>query len=109
MLTNLPHRVTVQSVTLTEFKGGAYTTSWTTISTEWANVQYNAGASKETYDTEKKQQISVFDVIMRQDVTLTNENRLLYNGDILIVEDQGDPTNRTRMKKIRCRLENVSS
>lgn len=107
LLTRLPHRVTVQSVTLTEFKGGAYTTSWTTVSSEWANVQYDSGASKETYDTEKKQQMTVAKVTMRQDVTLTNKNRLLFNSDILVIEDAGDPTNRSRMKTIRCRVENT--
>jgi hypothetical protein len=70
-------------------------------------VQYDAGASEETYDNEKKQQMSIYNVIMRQDVTLTNKNRLLYNGNILVVEDEGDPTNRDRMKKIKCRLENT--
>jgi len=107
MLTRLPHRVGVQSVTEVEFQGGTSTESWVTATTEWANVQYNSGASKETYDTEKKQQMSIYDVTMRQDVTVTNKNRLLYNGDILVVEDEGDPTNRSRMKVIRCRLENT--
>jgi|MudIll2142460700_1097286.scaffolds.fasta_scaffold04219_2 head-tail adaptor len=105
--TRLPHRVVIQSETRTLFQGGAYTTSWSTASTEWANVQYDAGASEETYDNEKKQQMSIYNVIMRQDVTLTNKNRLLYNGNILVVEDEGDPTNRDRMKKIKCRLENT--
>jgi head-tail adaptor len=105
--TRLVHRVVIQSESRVGFEGGAYTTSWVTASTEWANVQYDAGASKETYDQEKKQQMSIFNVIMRQDVTLTNKNRLLYNGDILVVEDEGDPTNRGRMKTIKCRLENT--
>lgn len=107
MFSRLPHRVVIQSETRESFEGGAYTTSWATSSTEWANVQYDASASKETYDQEKKQQMTMFKVIMRQDVTLTNKNRLLYNGDILVVEDEGDPTNRGRMKTIKCRLENT--
>lgn len=107
MMSRLPHRIVIQTQNDVEFQGGAYTTSWTTASTEWANVQYNEGASKETYDTEKKQQISIYNVVTRQDVTITNENRLLYNGNILVVEDEGDPTNRSRMKVIRCRLENT--
>jgi len=106
-LTRLPHRVVIQTESRVEFEGAAYTTSWETASTEWANVQYDAGASKETYDQEKKQQMTMFKVIMRQDVTLTNKQRLLYNGDILVVEDEGDPTNRGRMKTIKCRLENT--
>ena len=105
--TRLMHRVTIQSLTRTDFEGGAETSSWNTASTEWANVQYDAGASKETYDQEKKQQMSIYNVIMRQDVTLTNKQRLLFNGNILVVEDEGDPTNMGRMKTIKCRLENT--
>lgn len=107
MYTNLPHRVIIQTETRSLYQGGVYTTSWTSTSTEWANVQYDSGASKETYDNEKKQQLTIFNVIMRQDVSLTNKNRLLYNGDTLVIEDEGDPTNRNRMKKVRCRLENT--
>lgn len=105
-LTNLPHRVVVQSESRVDFEGGAQTTSWTTDSTEWANVQYD-NSSKETYDQEKKQQMTYYNVIMRQDVTVTNKNRLLFNDTILVVEDEGDPTNRGRMKTIKCRLENT--
>lgn len=104
MLTRLPHRVVIQTETRTDFEGGAYTTSWTTASTEWANVQYD-NSSKETYDSDKKQQMTYFSVIMRQDITLANKNRLLYNNNILVVEDEGDPTNRGRMKTVKCRLE----
>ena len=107
MCYNLIHRVGVQAETRTTFSGAAYTTSWVTSSTEWANVQYDDEASRETYDQEKKQQMSIFNVIMRQDVTLTNKNRLLYNGDILVIEDTGDPTGRSRMKTVKCRLENT--
>lgn len=107
MYTRLPHRVTIQTESRVDFEGGAQTTSWTTASTEWANVQYDAGASKETYDQEKKQQMSIYNVIMRQDITVTNKQRLLFNNKILVVEDEGDPTNRGRMKTIKCRLENT--
>lgn len=107
MLSRLPHRVVLQTESRVEFEGGAYTTTWETASTEWANVQYDEGASKETYDQEKKQQMSIYKVIMRQDITLTNKQRLLFNDNILVVEDEGDPTNRGRMKTIKCRLENT--
>jgi len=104
MLTRLPHRVVVQNEIRTEFEGGAYTSSWTTDSTEWANVQFD-DKSKETYSQEKNQQMTYVNVIMRQDVNLTNRNRLLFNNNILVIEDEGDPTYRNRMKKIKCRLE----
>lgn len=106
MLTNLPHRVVIQTEQRVEFEGGAYTTSWVTASTEWANVQYD-NSSKETYSADKEQQMTYVNVIMRQDVNLTNKNRLLFSGDILVVEDEGDPTYRNRMKTIKCRLENT--
>lgn len=104
MLTRLPNRVVIQAETREAFEGGAYTSTWTTASTEWANVQFET-SSAETYNQEKKQQMTMFKVIMRQDVTLTNKHRLLFNGKILVVEDEGDPTNRNRMKTIMCRLE----
>ena len=107
MLTRMRQRVVVQAETRTAFEGGAYTTSWTTSSTEWANVQYDEVASKETYDQEKKQQMSIYNVTMRQDITLTNKNRLLYNDNVFVVEAEGDPTSGGRMKTIRCRLENT--
>lgn len=103
MLTRLPHRIVIQTETRTEFEGGAYTTSWTTASTEWANVQrINA---QETYDEEKKQQMSKWNVVTRQDITLTNAQRILFEGKILVVESQQDPTNRDRMKIVTCREE----
>ena len=107
MLGRLRQRVVIQSESRADFEGGAYTTSWTTDSTEWANVQYDEVASKETYDQEKKQQMSIYNVTMRQDITLTNKNRLLYNDNIFVVEAEGDPTSGGRMKTIRCRLENT--
>lgn len=109
MLVRLPHRVAVQSVTLTEFEGGAYTTSWTTISTEWANVQLQGYKSsmKETYKTEKKQQYTYFNVTMRRSVAVTNENRLIFDGDILVIEATGDPTSDERLKLLKCRKEHT--
>ena len=109
MLTRLPHRVVIQSEERTEFEGGAYTTSWTTDSTEWANVQLDnsINAVVETYSEDKKQQDTFYKVITRQDVTITNKNRLLFNGNILVVEAEGDHTSQSRMKVVRCRLENT--
>jgi head-tail adaptor len=106
-LLNLPHRILIQQLERLDFQGGCATESWTTSSVEWANVQYNAVLSNETYDQDKKQQDSIYEAIMRQDVTLTNKNRIIFNGNILVVEDEGDPTCGGRMKKIKCRLENT--
>ena len=104
MLSRLPHRVIIQTETRTEFEGGASTVSWTDASTEWANVQFSA-SSNETYNEDKKQQMSYLNVVMRQDITLTNKNRMIFNNKILVIENEGDPTYRKRMKIIKCRLE----
>ena len=61
MLTRLPHTVTIQTETRTLFEGGAYTTSWTTASTQWANVQPISAV--ETYGEEKKQQETKYRII----------------------------------------------
>lgn len=104
MLTRLPHRIVIQAETRTEFEGGAYTTSWTTASTEWANVQRMV-STNETYDNEKKQQMSYWRVITRNDITLDNTKRILFNNKILVIETEQDPTNRDRMKILKCREE----
>jgi len=105
MLTRLPHRVTIQAETRTLFEGGAYTTSWTTQSTKWANVQIGHKGMYEDYDNEKKQQYTNIIVTMRRDKNITNENRILFEGATLIIEADADPTNRGRMMKLRCRDE----
>ncbi len=105
MLTRLPHTVTVQTETRKLFEGGAYTTSWATASTQWANVQpINAN---ETYGQEKKQQITKYRVIMRYLSTLTNKNRLLFNNEIFVIETITDPTRHQRMIEVTCRVENL--
>lgn len=105
MLTRLPHRVIIESETRTAFEGGAYTTSWTTSSIEWANVQ--TMAKDETYTDEKKQQVTKYKVIMRNKDSLTNKKRLKFNNNILVIETVTNPTNRARMMEVVCRLENV--
>lgn len=105
MLTRLPHVVTVQTETRTSFEGGAYTTSWATASTQWANVQPISAI--ETYGDEKKQQETKYRIIMRYLSTLTNKNRLLFEGDIFVIETITDPTRHKRMIELICRVENV--
>ena len=108
MLTRLPHRVAIQTETRVEYEGGAYTTTWATSSSIWANVQVQGagqGSYFETYKEEKKQQYTMFDVTVRNNTNLTNETRLLYNGNILVVEATEDIVQRGRVQKIRCRLE----
>ena len=105
MLTNLRHRVAVQAETRTTFSGGAYTTSWSTSSTEWANVQVDN--ANESYDQDKKQQYTKYKVIMRQGTAVTNVKRLIYNNKTLVVESVQDPTQRSNMIILKCREENA--
>jgi len=105
MLTRLPHRITIQSETRTNFEGGAYTTSWTTDSTVWGNVQVDSLG--ETYDQDKKQQMAFYKVVVRAETDITNKKRILFDSNILNVETVGDPTNRSRLKAVKCRLENT--
>lgn len=103
---SLRQRVVVQSETKTSFEGGAYTTSWTTDSTEWASVRRDI-STNETYAQDKEQQMTYFNVVMRDDVTITNKNRLLFNNNILVIETVEDPSNRNRQQILKCRLENT--
>ena len=105
MLTRLPHRVSLQTETRTEFQGGAYTTSWATASTEWANVQVDT--SDESYTQDKSQQYTKYKVIMREDTNVNNTKRLIFNDKILVIETKIDPTNRNRMTILKCREEVV--
>ena len=105
MLSRLPHRVVLQAESRTTFSGGAYTSSWATSSTEWANVQVDT--SNESYEQDKKQQYTKYKVVMRDDITIDNVKRLLFDNKILIIETRIDPTNRNRMQILKCREEVV--
>lgn len=105
MLSRLPHRVVLQTESRTTFSGGAYTSSWSTSSTEWANVQIET--SNESYEQDKKQQYTKYKVVMRDDITIDNVKRLLFDNKILIIETRIDPTNRNRMQILKCREEVV--
>jgi SPP1 family predicted phage head-tail adaptor len=107
MLTRLQHRIGVQTQTRTEFEGGAYTTSWATSSTIWANVQLQSGkyGMAETYENDKEQQFSYFDVTIRSNSNITNKNRIIFDGKILVIESTNDIVQRGRYQKIQCRLE----
>jgi len=108
ILLRLPHRLAIQTESRVEFGGGAYTTSWATSTTIWANVQVqgtNQSAYFETYKDEKKQQYSSYDVTIRKNSNVTNETRFLFNGKILVVEATEDIVQRGKLQKCRCRLE----
>lgn len=84
--------------------GGCYTTSWTTLSTVWANCQVmnDKGDKSDSRDQQKKQQYTKYKVITRADITVSNTHRIIFNGRILTIEAVSNPTNRGRMLEIRC-------
>jgi head-tail adaptor len=98
----------------TAYQGGTYTTSFVSASIEWANCQVNTKGyfnTRESHDYKKKQQFNQWDVKMRNDVTLTNKNRIIFHDNgtnrILTVETVSDPTARNRMLEVKCREEVV--
>lgn len=101
MFTNLPHRITIQSLTATSAGGGTYTEAWTTVSTVWANVQTKGS---ESTAEGKIQQFNQYDIIVR-DGNYTNQQRIIFNGQIIHIEQVTDPTNRNRMTVIKGRGE----
>lgn len=110
MLTRLPHRITIQTLTTASFKGGLFTPSWATTTVTWCNVYCKDKTDVvETYSNIKSQQIDTLKVILRKPLTLSKEtNRFLYDGDILHIETIKDLTNRQRMLTCVCRIEAIS-
>ncbi len=105
MLTRLPHRVVIQTESRSLFQGGAYTTSWVTASTEWANVQ--PVQVKESYGDMKEQAYTKHRIIMRKNSTLSNKCRIIFGSRTFWVETVRDPTERGRMTEAICREENA--
>jgi SPP1 family predicted phage head-tail adaptor len=101
MLTILRNRVTIQSLTTTASGGGTFIETWSTVSTVWANVQ---GMAKEETRFDKIQQIDQYTIRMRKR-TLTNENRLIYKGEVLEIESVLDETQQSKMMTIKARAE----
>lgn len=110
MLTRLPHRITIQTLTTAAWKGGLFTPTWATTTVTWANIYSKDKADVlENYDNIKSQQIDILNVILRKPVTLSKiNNRFLYNGDILHIETKRDLTNRGKYIVCKCRLEEVT-
>ena len=100
---NLPHRVTIQAETRTHIGGGAYTTTWTTSSVEWANCSVMSVTNDEAYN--KKQQFTKWKVVTRYLQSLTNKNRLLFNDRILRIEGVSNISNRKTRTVVICEEE----
>lgn len=107
MLTRLSNRVTVQEETRVLFQAGTYTSSWSTVCITWANVQLKTGDAGfiEKYDQSKKQQYNYYNVIIRYNESVTNKNRLLFKGKILVIESVADNASRNRLQTLKCREE----
>jgi len=106
MFVHLPHRVIIQHESRSLFQGGAYTTSWITDSTEWANCQ-TSNKNYETYDNGKKQQYTSWNLKMRYSSSITNKKRLLFGSHTLHIETVSDPTSRGKVVQVTCREENT--
>jgi SPP1 family predicted phage head-tail adaptor len=101
MLTILRNRVTIQSMTVTASGGGTFDETWSTVSTVWANVQ---GVAKEETRFDKIQQMNEYIIRMRKR-NITNENRLVYKGQVLEIKSVLDETEQGRMITIKASAE----
>lgn len=103
MSTTLRNRVTLQSLTTSVDEGGTFTETWNTVSSLWATVSGNAN---ENLAYEKEQQMNSFVIRVRKQ-TITNKNRILYKGKILVIESVLDDTGRDNFMIIKAREELV--
>jgi head-tail adaptor len=103
MSLNYPHRVSVMSETRIEWVGGAFTTTWTSISLQWANCQVMSVSNDEAYN--KKQQFTKWKVFMRYLGSLTNKNKLVFEGRQLRVEGVKDVSSRKNRMVVICEEE----
>ena len=102
MLTRLRQRIEVQTLSVVSAGGGAFTETWTTTETRWANVQI--ATASEDFQYTKDQQVNRYRIIMRKE-TFTNKQRFLFNGLVLVIESISDPTSAGRMMTVFARGE----
>lgn len=102
MLTRLPHRITIQELSVTSAGGGAFDETWTTIGERWANVAIQRANDEFSY--EKDQQANYYRIVMRKE-NFTNKNRFIFNGLTLRVDTIADPTQDGRMMIVIARGE----
>ena len=85
-------RITLQSRTDQDWKGGVKTSSWATVATYWANV---SESGKEEYTNVKGQQDSILKLIMRSQISLDKSiHRFVFSGRNVHIETINDMTNR---------------
>jgi SPP1 family predicted phage head-tail adaptor len=88
-------------MTVTPSGGGTFDETWSTVSTVWANVQ---GTANEETRFDKVQQMNEYTIRMRKRA-ITNENRLVYKGQVLEIKSVLDETEQGRMITIKASAE----
>jgi SPP1 family predicted phage head-tail adaptor len=105
MLTQLRDRVVLQSRSLTTIGGGCYTASWSTVSTLWSKVNWDA--ANESFQNDKEQDFKYGYVYTRHGITINKNNRFLFGGQVLHIESVVDATNRNNLTRIKVKCEVV--
>lgn len=112
MTSGLRNRLVIQRLSQVSSGAGAYTDTWTTVSTVWASVQDDTGRG----DTEKYQYGNKGQEVTGPVVTLRKytydafsvdkkDTRFLFGGAVLHMKSDIDPSNRGTMMRISCRWE----
>lgn len=97
MLTRLPHRIIIQTSTVSSAEGGTFNETWSDTYTRWANVQIKSANENFKYNRDSQQ--NNYEITMRKE-TFTNKMRLKYNTKILEIQSVSDPTQAGRMIKV---------
>ncbi len=97
----LRHRITIQEDTGTINKVGQRTASWTTLATEWAQVEGLSGVERFAAQQVVAQLNYKITIRHRSDVNETHRI-LLSNGEILDIQSVLDPDGRRRELQILC-------
>ena len=109
MLTNLKDRIILMKPSLTEWKGGVYTVTNITVSTEWANVQRVNMAND--VSNLKNQQMNFYKVTMRNSAvgsgneTINNKFYIIYKSKRLKINCATDGSGRNKMLRMDCEEE----
>jgi head-tail adaptor len=100
----LRQQAVLQSRTVTAFRGGSFTVSWNTVSTVWCSVNWD---SREAFDNVKEQEFDSGVICIRAGMTISKDNRFIFNKQILHLEGAVDKTNRGNILKIKFKCEVV--
>jgi SPP1 family predicted phage head-tail adaptor len=99
-------RITLQSNSPIEFRGGCYTESWATVTTIWANI---SSVASETDINIKLQQYTDLQIVVRHTTSISKVScRFLYDGQVVRIVDINDKTLNGNQLIIRGRIENAT-